>query len=84
VEAFDRSLAASNIEYASKRKSRRLHPPRLHLMRRGWADRLSRSDFRAGKREAQYKWPALRDAWDDESRASVEESVVDADHPVQP
>jgi hypothetical protein len=83
VETFDRSLAESNLEYASKRKSRRLLAPRLFLMRRGWADRLCRADFRAGKREAQYKWPALRDAWDDDSRAEVEEALADADHALQ-
>ncbi|HEY2943659.1 MAG TPA: GH3 auxin-responsive promoter family protein [Vicinamibacteria bacterium] len=79
AEAFDRSLCASNIEYASKRKSRRLHPPLLHLMQRGWADRLCRADFRAGKREAQYKWPAIRDAWDEASRAEVVATVAAAD-----
>jgi GH3 auxin-responsive promoter len=76
AEAFDRSLCASNIEYASKRKSRRLLPPLLHLMRRGWADRLCRADFRAGKREAQYKWPAIRDEWDEASRAEVTATIA--------
>jgi hypothetical protein len=81
-DAFDRALAVANVEYASKRKSRRLHVPRLHLMRRGWAEERSRADFRAGKREAQYKWPAIRETWDEASRAAVVESVTDADHPV--
>lgn len=79
LATFDASLAASNVEYASKRQSRRLLPPRLFLMRAGWADRLCRADFRAGKREAQYKWPAIRDAWDDASRAEVAGSLIDAD-----
>lgn len=82
LAAFDASLVSSNVEYASKRKSRRLLPPRLHLMRAGWADRLCRADFRAGKREAQYKWPAIRDVWDDASRAEVTESVIDAVDPL--
>jgi hypothetical protein len=77
--AFDRSLAAWNIEYASKRKSGRLGTPRLFVMQRGWADRLCRADFRSGKREAQYKWPAIRDEWDEASRAEVIGSVTDAD-----
>jgi len=84
LEAFDASLVSSNVEYASKRKSRRLLAPRLHLMRAGWADRLCRADFRAGKREAQYKWPAICDAWDEASRAEATGSVTDADRPVQP
>jgi hypothetical protein len=82
LAAFDASLAASNVEYASKRQSRRLLPPRLHLMRAGWADRLCRADFRSGKREAQYKWPAICDGWDDASRAEVTGSVSDAVDPV--
>jgi hypothetical protein len=81
-EAFDRALGSSNVEYASKRKSRRLGPPRVHFMRGGWAEEQCRTDFRAGKREAQYKWPAIRETWDDASRGAVVESVRDADHPV--
>jgi hypothetical protein len=81
-DAFDRALSAANVEYLSKRRSRRLHMPHLHLMRRGWAEALCRADFRAGKREAQYKWPAIRETWDGDSRAAVVESVRDADHPV--
>jgi hypothetical protein len=69
--AFDRTLAAANVEYASKRRSRRLRQPRLFLMRPGWADRMSRADFRRGKREAQYKWPAIRQEWDEASRGEV-------------
>lgn len=71
LEAFDHHLSEVNVEYASKRKSRRLGPPRLFLMRRGWSERLSRDDFRNGKRELQYKWPAIRESWDDGSRAEV-------------
>jgi hypothetical protein len=71
LKAFDQHLATVNIEYASKRKSKRLGPPRLFVMRRGWSERLSRADFKRGKRELQYKWPAIRDSWDDASRAEV-------------
>jgi hypothetical protein len=71
VRAFDRALSSANVEYASKRKSRRLSLPHLFLMRPGWAERLCRADFRAGKREAQYKWPAIRESWDEASRAEV-------------
>jgi hypothetical protein len=71
IEAFDRHLSAVNIEYESKRKSRRLGPPRLFLMRKGWSERLSRADFQRGKRELQYKWPAICDSWDDASRLEV-------------
>ena len=78
LEAFDRSLSAANVEYASKRKSRRLLPPRLFFMKPGWAERLCRADFRAGKREAQYKWPAIRESWDEASRSDVVGDVIEA------
>lgn len=68
---FDRSLSQLNIEYASKRASGRLGPPQLYLMRGGWAERQCRLDFGAGKREHQYKWPAIRFEWDEESRSEV-------------
>jgi hypothetical protein len=84
LAAVDAALASSNVEYASKRRSRRLLAPRLHLMRAGWADRRCRADFRAGKREAQYKWPAIRDAWDEASLSEVTGSITDAADPVHP
>jgi hypothetical protein len=66
--AFDRALVRLNVEYASKRASRRLGPPRLHLMPPGWSERQCRADFHRGRREVQYKWPAIRLEWDDASR----------------
>jgi len=71
LAAFDHALAALNIEYASKRASKRLGPPRLCVMRPGWSEQLCQADFRSGKREFQYKWPAIRHAWDNASRAAV-------------
>ena len=59
LPALDRALSAANVEYEQKRSSRRLHPPRLHLMRRGWAKSEIRRSATTGKREAQYKWPIL-------------------------
>ena len=76
LAAFDQALSALNIEYASKRASKRLGPPRLFVMRSGWSERLCRADFRNGKREFQYKWPALRPAWDDASRKEVLHSLA--------
>jgi hypothetical protein len=56
---LDRMLAQVNVEYAEKRRSRRLAPPCLHLMRPGWADREYRRGMAAGKRDTQYKWQIL-------------------------
>jgi hypothetical protein len=71
VAAFDRRLVELNIEYAAKRRSGRLGPPRLHVMRPGWADRTARAELAGGRREQQYKWRALVPAWDDVSLAEV-------------
>ncbi len=72
---FDRSLASLNIEYAAKRSSKRLGPPRLHVMRPGWAEQLCQAEFRQGRRDNQHKWAALRPEWDGESRAAVVQSL---------
>ncbi|MEB3299847.1 MAG: GH3 auxin-responsive promoter family protein [Candidatus Sericytochromatia bacterium] len=69
---LDNALAARNLEYASKRSSGRLGPPRIVVMRRGWAEAFSRAAFAAGRREAQYKWNPLGDSWDEVSLAHVE------------
>ena len=71
LHEFDRALAAQNREYASRRASRRLDSPKLWEMRPGWSDRVAREDFRAGKREAQYKWRHLVQQWDPISRAEI-------------
>jgi hypothetical protein len=69
--AVDEALARVNVEYAAKRRSHRLGPLRLFVMRAGWAERQCRADFLRGRREAQHKWPALRPEWDEASRREV-------------
>jgi hypothetical protein len=61
--AFDAALGRLNAEYASKRASGRLGAPRVHLMAPGWSERACRAAFEAGKRDFQFKWPALAAAW---------------------
>jgi hypothetical protein len=73
---FDQALSTMNAEWACKRASHRLDAPRLCVMRREWSDRLAASDFRNGKREAQYKWPQLALEWDETSRREVVETFV--------
>jgi hypothetical protein len=59
LPSLDGSLCECNIEYAAKRKSGRLHPPRIHLMMPGWehAAQLEHASF--SKRDTQYKWLPL-------------------------
>jgi hypothetical protein len=61
--AFDEALKALNSEYASKRDSGRLLPPRLTLMQSGWSDREKQRQVEVGKRDVQFKWPLIQDAW---------------------
>jgi hypothetical protein len=68
---FDRALATVNVEYAGKRASARLGPPRLFVMRPGWSERLCRQEFARGRREIQHKWSAIRLEWDAASRAEI-------------
>jgi hypothetical protein len=71
VGAFDRGLAEVNVEYRSKRASRRLGPPRLCVMRPAWSERRCREEFARGRREIQHKWSVMRPEWDEASRAEV-------------
>ena len=71
ARAVDEALGRINVEYAAKRRSRRLGPPRLCVMRAGWAERQCQAEFARGRREVQHKWPAIQPAWDRESRGEV-------------
>jgi hypothetical protein len=75
LAVFEAALAVANVEYASKRGSRRLGPPRLHLMAQGWSERLCRQDFALGRREHQHKWKAIAAEWDAASRREVMRTV---------
>jgi hypothetical protein len=68
---FDQALMDVNVEYGSKRRSQRLGPPRLFVMRPGWSERVCRAEVASGRRESQHKWSALRPEWDEASRRDV-------------
>ncbi|HEV8586470.1 MAG TPA: GH3 auxin-responsive promoter family protein [Methylomirabilota bacterium] len=80
LAAFDRGLGQVNVEYASKRASGRLHPPRLFVMRPGWSERLCGADFARGRREAQHKWSPIVPEWDAASRAEILQAL---EHPME-
>ncbi|MBI4878063.1 MAG: GH3 auxin-responsive promoter family protein [Planctomycetes bacterium] len=61
LQALERSLARLNIEYEGKRKSLRLGPPQLLVMRPGWYDREKKSLIAQGKRLFQAKTIRLSD-----------------------
>lgn len=53
---LDDALAEANIEYAGRRRSKRLKPPRLHIMDASWEDDVRRSSLKTGHRDIQHKW----------------------------
>jgi GH3 auxin-responsive promoter len=55
LQALDDELSRRNLEYLSKRKSRRLNGPLLHIMRPGWYDAEKRRLVDAGQRMFQAK-----------------------------
>lgn len=58
--AVDARLAATNVEYASKRRSGRLAPLRLRRLRPGAGDAYRRHCVAAGQRDAQFKYLHLQ------------------------
>ena len=56
LPAIDLILAEINIEYAQKRKSKRLNAPCLHVMVSSWEVSVKKQLIESGKRDIQYKW----------------------------
>jgi hypothetical protein len=80
--ALDQELSRCNDEYRQKRKSRRLHQPRVFEMKSGWYQRRWRADVvTRGKRDSQYKWPVIGLDWDQETREEVATAVAVATLP---
>lgn len=71
IPGIDRALSSMNIEYKEKRRSKRLRPPCVYLVREGWeqSDRRRFAESRA--REAQYKWQILVTTVTPEDRESI-------------
>lgn len=59
LQAFDQSLQLQNPEYADKRATRRLGPPRLKYLPAGTYTRLRQQRVHQGAPEAQVKIPLL-------------------------
>lgn len=55
LESLERNLCELNLEYAGKRKSQRLNPATLHVMKPGWYDKEKRSQVKQGLRQFQWK-----------------------------
>jgi hypothetical protein len=80
LESLENNLSGLNIEYAAKRKSLRLNPPILMVMKPGWYDSGKKRLVAQGKRLFQAKTILLserKDETDDEyllSKVTLEEN----------
>jgi hypothetical protein len=59
--ALDASLCESNIEYDSRRRSKRINSPRIHVMDSSWAEDARKEHAALGLRDVQFKWRHLSD-----------------------
>lgn len=59
IPVIEQALCEINIEYAQKRRSKRLRCLCLHLMHPGWFEAESRREAANSKRDVQYKWKIL-------------------------
>ena len=75
ISFIDQALSEINLEYAEKRKSKRLCPPALALMKPGWAENECRRFMQAGKRDVQFKWRILCPELSREDIESVAEFI---------
>lgn len=74
LSEIDKNLQKVNIEYKQKRQSSRLTAPRLHLMKRGWAENNLRRHISGGKRDTQYKPQILLAEPLDEDKSFISET----------
>src|SRR5262245_50379291 len=58
LPSFERELGRVNENYAMFRADRLINPPKLHVMRKGWFDRLSHEHMARTGRDSQFK-PAV-------------------------
>jgi len=70
LAALDTSLCENNIEYDSRRRSKRINPPCIHVMDSSWEDEVRKEHSQFGQRDVQYKWIQL----------SAEKDKVDTSH----
>lgn len=59
LTALDSALCENNIEYDSRRRSKRLNPPCIHVMDPSWEDEVRKEHSQFEKRDVQYKWRQL-------------------------
>lgn len=72
----DKHLSDVNVEYKSKRESKRLHIPCFHLMDASWEESVRRAFILSGKRDVQYKWKAMSPERLELDREHIEQTIL--------
>jgi len=75
IPAIDEALSDANMEYAQKRKSKRLYYPCIHVMDRKWEEDVKKAFLVSGKRDIQYKWKTISGDFLQEDRVYVNNTV---------
>lgn len=75
LPTIDSFLAEINIEYAQKRKSKRLNSPCLHVMVSSWEESIKKQLIESGKRDIQYKWQNISSEFCEVDREYVKYTI---------
>ena len=79
VRSVDASLGRINLEYAAKRKSLRLEPPVLEVMRPGWYEARKQCLLADGKRDFQAKTMLLSIREEKEQASGTKAGLIEKD-----
>ncbi len=81
LPALDDALQKANIEYAAKRRSGRLRPPRVLLMDPAWPDAVLAAALAEGLRDIQFKWRLMEERASETDRAHLRATLEMEDSP---
>ncbi len=75
LTALDAALCENNIEYDSRRRSKRLNSPCIHIMDSSWEDDVRKEHAQFGQRDVQYKWVQLSAEKDEKDSRHVKYTI---------
>ena len=76
LQGIEQALRGQNAEYAAKRKSGRVQPPTLRVIKTGEFERYRQAEIQDGKRDSQFKTVRLTSDAAFAKRFTVEREVV--------
>jgi len=72
----DECLAEVNVEYKSKRESKRLQFPCFHIMDSFWEESIRRMFILSGRRDVQFKWKSMAAEPLEQDRPHIEQTIL--------